>query len=123
MLKTGIYTRSLGSKHFISSKLLSSNNILFLLTHTQLCASYIYVGLHRIYLNTNLNKYILGNYNYVSIINLYNVIYTLKQNLLFILKILTKNYLSLFVIHEDFNIMPYFAESYKNIDIDFFFGF
>jgi len=123
MLKTGIYIPTLSSSHFINIKLLSTNNFYFLLTHAQLCASYIYVGLHKIYLNNNLNKYILGNYNFVSIIDLYTVMYRLKQNLLFIIKVLTRNYLSLFIIHEDFSIMPYFSESYKNIDIDYFFGF
>jgi len=123
MLNTFVNAPSLGSSHFIKPDLLLKTNILFLLTHAQLCASYIYVGLHKIYLNNNLNKYILGNYNYISIINLYTVTLMIKKNLLLIIKILVKNYLSLFVIHEDYSIMPYFTQSYKNIDIDYFFGF
>ena len=123
-----MWVEKLVFKHFSKEALINfrtffKNDYFFLLTHAQLCKSYVHFGLHKTYTNNNLSRYILGTYYSVSIIDLHKLIYSLRINILFLLKIAIKNYISILLIHEDYKFFKFFGETYTQLGLDYFFGF
>lgn len=100
----------------------SKKNLFKYISYWKFISEYVYMGYSIKDTSFNTYKFLLGSYHNLCVININYVIDILKINLFFIIRVCLFNFLSIFIINENFNFSKYFKTNYINLNVDNFFG-